>query len=56
MSFLLKSDLGFWIYGLMSALGPSGPSLGPFGFILKFLRKYGPVCEKWSYFSWLMAG
>ena len=27
MSFLSKSELGFWTYGLMSALGPGGPKL-----------------------------
>ena len=27
ISFLSKSELGFWTYGLMSALGPGGPKL-----------------------------
>ena len=54
-------ELGFWAYGWIRLLGPSGPNLvsrpqAPWsrhflrfyhfnGFISWFLRKWGPVCE-----------
>ena len=57
-------ELGFWTYGWICLLGPSGPNLvsrshAPrsrhflrfydfIGFISWFLWKWGPVCEYWS--------
>ena len=61
---LWKLQLGFWTYGSIRLLGPSGPNVvsGPqtprsrhflrfydfIGFISWFLRKWGPVCESCS--------
>ena len=63
--------LGFWTYGWICLLGPSGPNLvsrpqAPrsrhflrfynfIGFISSFLKKWGPICEYWSQGSGLMA-
>ena len=70
-SCLSKLEPGFWTYGWICLLGPSGPNVvfrsqAPrsrhflrfhnfIGFILWFLRKRGPVCENWSQGSGLMA-
>ena len=64
--------LGFWTYGWICLLGPSGPNLvsGPqaprsrhflrfynfIGFISSFLKNQGPVCEYWRLSSGLMVG
>ena len=63
--------VGFWSYDLIHLLEPSGPNvvsrpqtpkLSNFlryhdfsGFILWLWKKWGPVCENWSYGSWLKA-
>ena len=71
-SCLWKLEPGFWTYGWIHLLGPSGlnvlsrsqaPSSRNFlkfhdfiGFISSFLRKWGLVCENSSQGSGLMAG
>ena len=68
---LWKLQLGFWTYGLIRLLGPSGPNVVSgsqtprlrnflrfhdfIGFISWFLRKWWPVCENCSYGSGHMA-
>ena len=69
---LWKFELWFWTYGWIHLIDPSAPNIvsrpqtpwsriflrfhNCIGFISWFLRKWGPVCEKWSYGSGLMAG
>ena len=66
-SCMWKLMVGFWSYGLICLLGPSGPNVvsrpqtpkSNFflrhydfnGFILWFWKKWGPVHENWSYGS-----
>ena len=70
-SSLWKLDLGFWTYGLMRLLDPHDPNvvsrrqipksrhflrfLNFFGINLWFWRKWGTICENWSWGSRLMA-
>ena len=65
-----KLMVGFWSYGLICLLGPSGPNVVSRpqtpkskyflrhydfnGFILWFWKKWGPVYENWSYGSELI--
>ena len=71
-SCLWKLEPGFWTYGWIHLLGPSGPNVlsrsqAPssrnflkfhdfIGFISSFLRKWGLACENSSQGSGLMAG
>ena len=70
-SCMWKLVVGFRSYGLIRLLGPCGPNVvsrpqtpksriflknhGFSGFVLWFWKKWGPVCENWSYGSGLTA-
>ena len=70
MYFFKKLELGFWTYGLIRLLGPSGPNIvsrpqtpkpsnflrfnNSIGFILWFWKIWSPLCEHWSEGSGLM--